>query len=126
MNASNPKISLDERRLALEESRFAAETKMHNAEQAVKSAEVEARKEQASFDRDYRLKELEERRAERALKKELEGSGIRLHPGWATVIAAAVAAFLTGIGGGFIQGWFTRGVEADKARANIDLETRKE
>jgi hypothetical protein len=70
------------------------------------------------------LKELEERSADRTLKERLEGSAIRLHTGGATVLAAVIA-LISAIGGGLIQGWFARGVEADKSRSLIIIESRK-
>jgi hypothetical protein len=89
---------------------------------------------QRTFDRRYRLLELKERRADRAAKlqeveinrtlkeKELqanEGRGIKFTSSQATVAAAAIALF-SGVLGGAIQGYVTRGVEADKAKANIE------
>jgi S1-C subfamily serine protease len=111
----------------------------------------EEKRRQRIFDRRYRLLELRERRADRAAKleeveinrklkeKEIqanEGSGIKFTSGQATVAVAAIA-LLSAVLGAAIQGFVTRGVEADKnqaliavedlkAKANIALEKQKQ
>src|SRR5262245_3956707 len=116
---------LEERRLRLEEHRFEAQKEQHVAEQAAKKAEEEDKRRQATFDRRYRILELKERRADRALKeRELEisqGRGIKFTSAQAAV-AGAVLALLSAVIGGVIQGWFTRDVEAAKSKALIAVE----
>ena len=99
----------------------------------------EEKRRQRIFDRRYRLLELRERRADRAAKlqeveinrtlkeKEIqanEGRGIKFTTGQATVAAAAIA-LLSAVLGAAIQGFVTRGVEADKNQALISIEDLK-
>jgi S1-C subfamily serine protease len=101
--------------------------------------DAELKRRQQTFDRRYRLLELRERRADRAARlqeieinrqlkeRELrsnEGRGIRFTSGQATV-AAAVIALLSAVIGAGIQGYVTRGVEADKNKAQIAVEDLK-
>jgi hypothetical protein len=83
---------------------------------------------QATFDRRYKLLELKERRADRALKlRELEmslGSGIKFTSAQATV-AGAVLALVSALIGALIQGLITRDVEAGKNQALIVVEDLK-
>jgi hypothetical protein len=135
-----PNPELNERRQQLEERRFEEELKAGRAEQDAKRIEQEAKSCQAAFERRYRLLELRERRADRALKtreiKITEGRGIKFTSGQATV-AAATLALLSAVAGGVIQGLVTRNVEASKnqalvaveelkAKGNLDLESNKQ
>jgi S1-C subfamily serine protease len=122
------KPKLEERRIRLEERSLKADTENRRVEQDAKRFQEGIQKSQATFDRRYRLLELRERRADRALKlRELkinEGRGLRFTSAQATVAGATLALF-SALVGAIIQGFVTRDVEAGKNKALISVEELK-